>query len=193
MQVDLIKAADPHTTLAQHLQVMFPGGPGTRVEWDTARSVPEYVHDKLVVYACLNSAPVISTEEEWVEACREKRDADGHNGTPAASRAKARMTARETKHLREADRGQLALDKSKVAATASSADDAQAFLNISRGRNWLRIDPACMFATVLSVAGMVVPGGVQYYVIFPVKAAAHDKFLAGLKKEGVSIGVMQPE
>lgn len=194
-QVDIIKAADPHTTFSDHLQVMFPGTPGTRVYWDKGRPVPEYVHDKLVVYVCMNAAPTVSSEDMWVAACEEKRDADGHNGGPPAQRARARMGARDTAHAATADRNAVAAspDKAKTAKAAAAADDASAFLALTKGRNWLRVDSACLFATVLSTPGVVLPGGVQTYIIFPEKAVAHSAFIQKLEKDKVSIGHMKPQ
>lgn len=189
-QVDIVREASPMDLLSEHLQTMFPGTPGSRPSWDVGKSVPEYVHTHLVVYVCLNASPIITTEETWVSACRERRDAQGHNGAPAAARASARMTAREEAHMRAADNRAIVADPSSSKKEESNMHD---FAQLTRAKNWLEVQPQLSIQTVVAQPAVVLPGGVPSFICYPRKSSAHHAFLAGLKKDGVTVAKLELE
>jgi hypothetical protein len=197
-KIDVIQAASPRDDLSEHLDTMFPIG--GHILWDKES---EYINSNLVCYICTNTSPVTPTVDEWVESCKEIRDASGVKGYEISARANARIVAREKAFQKGIDANAKMIDSTATRGESGEpliggnikieSENKYDYISLTRARNCIEVDRKCTIQTILTAPGHVISGGVVTILCFPRNNLAHNQFIASLKKEGSTIAVMKAE
>jgi hypothetical protein len=172
-QLDVIQSAKTDVLLVEYLAEMFPEFDDSvaPVSWDTNK---EYQSSSLVVYCPVYQSVPVTTMNEWIQCCTERRQIQGLEGEEAAQEARDALSERNK----------------RFNASASSSSAAEQVVTNKKG--FVEVHVGCSVEQVLRLDGCLLAGGVLTLLAFVKGNAAHKEFLKKSKDQDLTLLKLQP-